>query len=229
MRGDPVFEDDRATCGVVSGDDAPCPSPGGGGATDRQVAGEPLLHECVEQRLGFGKREVITPKDRQFRHTLRPTKDLQRLGGWRDAVVRAVVDEQGPRCDSTDHVVRAEVVDALCGVDREIHDPVGRKQRTEVFGDRDDVPALDHQGLTGLLAKRSAAFEDVEEPFPLPRAWVLALQLAGSVAPTADGDDRGDALVDATGVQRDGAAEALAADRDRVRVDVRLGRGPGER
>ena len=78
-------------------------------------------------------------------------------------------------------------------------------------------------------AKLSAAFEDVEESFPLPRAGVLALQLAGSVAPSADGDDCGDALVDATGVQRDGAAEALTADRDRVRVDVRLGREPGER
>ena len=202
---------------------------GRGGATDRQVAVEPLLHESVEERLGFGEWEVITLEDRQFGNALCPTEDLQRFGGRRDAVVGAVVDEQRPRCDPTDHVVRAEVVDALRRVDREIHDPVGRQQRAEVLGHGDDVPALDHQRLTGFLAQLPAAFEDVEEPFPLPRAGVLALQLAGSVAPSADGDDRGNALVDAAGVQRDGAAEALTTHRDRVRVDVRLRREPGER
>ena len=93
---------------------------------------------------------------------------------------------------------------------------------------RDDVPALDHQCFTCLLAEFSTAFEDLEEPFPFPLAWVLALQFAGSVSPSADGDDRGNALVDAAGVQRDGSAEALTTDCDCVRIDVRLRREPGE-
>ena len=199
-----------------------CPS-------DGQVAGEPLLDESVEYRLGFGKWEVIALQDRELWDALRPTEDLQCLGGGRDAVVGAVVDEQRPWRDSTDDVVGLEVVDALRRVDWEVHDPVCRQQRAEVFRHGDDVPTLDHQCFTCLLAESSTALEDLEEPLPFPLAWVLALQLAGAVAPSADGDDRGNALVDAAGVQRDGPAEALTTDRDRVRIDVRLHREPRER
>src|SRR4029450_11019845 len=110
-----------------------------------------------------------------------------------------------------------------------IHDAVGWQQRAEVFGHGDDVPALDHQCLAGLLAQLPAAFEEVEEPFPFPWARVLALQFAGSVAPSTDGDDCGNALVDAACVQSDGAAEALTAHRDCVWRAVRLRREPAER
>src|SRR5262249_25605361 len=57
-----------------------------------------------------------------------------------------------------------------------------------------------------------------------PGLWrrVLAAKLAFAVAPAARRDDGGDALVDATGIDRNRGAEARADRADAVRLDVRV-------
>ncbi len=49
---------------------------------------------------------------------------------------------------------------------------------------------------------------------------MLAAEFALAVAPAAVGDDRGEAFVDAAGINRDRAAEARADDADALRIDV---------
>src|SRR5438094_37208 len=85
--------------------------------------------------------------------------------------------------------------------------------------DRHDLVARHHQRLAGAGAVFAAFIQHFGEARPRLRALVLAAELALAVAPAAVGDDRGDALVDTTGVDCDRPAEARADEADALRID----------
>src|SRR5438270_8814538 len=85
--------------------------------------------------------------------------------------------------------------------------------------DRHDLVAWHHQRVAGTGAVLAAFFQHLGEARPRLWALVLPAKLALAVAPAAVGDDRGDALVDATGVDCDRPAEARADEADALRID----------
>ncbi len=99
----------------------------------------------------------------------------------------------------------------------------------QVRRDRHDVVARHHQRLAGPGAVLAALLQHVGEARPFLRALVLAAELALAVAPAAVGDHGGDALVDAAGVNGNGAAEARSDQADARGVDRRVRGEEGQR
>ena len=99
----------------------------------------------------------------------------------------------------------------------------------QMLGDRHDVVARHHQRLAGLLAVALALRQHVGELLPGRLARMLAAEFPLAVAPAARRDRRGDALVDAADIDRDGGAEARADHADAVALDVRILGEEGQR
>src|SRR5262245_18394955 len=95
--------------------------------------------------------------------------------------------------------------------------------------DRPDVVARHHQRFAGLGAMGAALLQHPGEAHPFLRALVLAAELALPVAPATVRDYRGDALIDAARIDRDGAAEARADHRDALGISGRMLGEPGQR
>src|SRR5207237_7122587 len=108
---------------------------------------------------------------------------------------------------------------ALRGLRRERLDRVAGEIAAQMRRHRHDLVARHHQRLAGAGAVFAAFFQHFGEARPRLRALVLAAELALAVAPAAVGDDRGDALVDTTGVDCDRPAEARADEADALRID----------
>jgi hypothetical protein len=159
----------------------------------------------------------------------RALEQLDRLLGRRHRIVGGMQQEQRPRRDLADHVVGAEVEHALRGLGRERMDGVGGEVVAQVRRDRHDVIARHHQRLAGPGAVLATLLEHTGEARPFLRALVLAAELALAVAPAAVGDDGGDALVDAAGIDRDRAAEARPDHADARAVDRGMAREKAER
>ena len=104
-----------------------------------------------------------------------------------------------------------------------------RQMAAQMLRDRHDVVARHHQRLAGLLAVALSFRQHVGEFFPGRLARMLAAELAFAVAPATRRDRRGDALVDAADIDRDGGAEARADHADAVALDVRILGQEGER
>src|SRR5262249_11398339 len=81
-------------------------------------------------------------------------------------------------------------------------------------------------GLGGVLA---ALFEHGGEARPRLWALVRAAELAFAVAPATVGNDRGDALIDAAGIDRNRAAEARSDQADARGIDRRMLAEEGKR
>src|SRR6476660_2465771 len=99
----------------------------------------------------------------------------------------------------------------------------------QMFWYRHDVVARHHQRLARLLAVAFSFRQHVGELLPGRLARMLTAELPLAVAPAARCDRRGDALVDAADIDRDGSTEARSDHADAVALDVRMLGQEGQR
>src|SRR5262245_14155730 len=189
----------------------------------REIVAEPATQQIPDAGVAFAEHEMVGVADEvQLGGLPGALEQLDRLLGRGDGVIGGVQQQQRSRRNSTHDVVGAEVVHALRGLRRERVDGISGEVVAQVRRDRNDVVARHHQRLAGPGAVLAAFLEHVGEARPFLRALVLAAELALAVAPTAVGDHRRDALVDAAGIDGDRTAEARADDADAFRIDRRM-------
>src|SRR5690606_24872565 len=122
-----------------------------------------------------------------------------------------------------------EVIHALRRFDGHLRLRLLRQVLAQVLRDRHHVPARHPQRLAGAGFVFATSFEHVGELLPRLRPWMLAAELALTVAPAAGRDHRRDALVDAPGIDGDRGADTVADHPDPRGVDFRALRQPAQR
>src|SRR5262249_13672483 len=191
--------------------------------TGREIFAEPAAQQIPDARIALTEHEMIGVADEvQLAGLAGALEHLDRLLGGCHRVVGGVQQQQRPRRNTPHHLVGAEVEHALRGLGRKRLDGIGGEIVAQVRRDRHDVVARHHQRFAGFGAVLAALLEHAGEARPFLRSLVLAAELALAVAPAAVGDDRGDALVDAAGIDRDCAAEARADQADAGGIDRRM-------
>ena len=186
----------------------------------REIVAEPVAQQVPHAGVALAEHEMVGVAEQvQLGRLAGALEQLDRLLGRRHRIVRRMQQQQRARRDLADHVVGAEVEHALRGLGRERLDRVGASCCAGAAGSarcRSAAPSATCRCLA--RCSRPSASMSVKRA-QASGARVLAAELALAVAPAAVGDHRGDARVDAAGVDRDRGAEARADDADALGID----------
>src|SRR6266853_4359208 len=188
-----------------------------------EVFVEPVAYEVDHQRVLFREHEMVDVGDEMEIGWLSGALEkLYRLLGRRHRVVRRMKQEQRPRRDPADDIVRVERIHGFHDFKREFHDRAGREVVAQVRRDGNDVVARHAHRFSAPLAALSL-FHHRGELLPGPGRGVLLAEFLRAVAPAARGNAGGDPPVDPRRVYGDCGAKTLPDHGDALRVDLRTG------
>ena len=172
--------------------------------------------------IGLGKQMHVGRLSRLFEHR-------DRLFGRGHRIVGAVQQEQRPGRYVADNVLGAEIIHRLWHLGGELLNRVLAQIGPQMFGDRHDVIAVDHQRFAGFFAMTAAFFQHPGEFQPSFLGRMLAAEFALAMAPAAGGNHAGNPLVDAAGIDRHRCTEGRPQHADTIRINLAAGLKIGQR